>query len=72
MQASEPIDGNEAVDIEYRYDLITSGPVRLQSRGCPQLTVYQVVGRHGFAKLVGLGTTVVALGATSADTRFKV
>ncbi|EKX40091.1 hypothetical protein GUITHDRAFT_113828 [Guillardia theta CCMP2712] len=55
-KASEPIDGNEAVDIEYRYDLITSGPV---------------VGRHGFAKLVGLGTTVVALGATSADTRFK-
>eukprot|EP00960_Hanusia_phi_P025237 741327-Hanusia_phi.AAC.3 len=70
-QASEPIDGNEAVDIEYRYDLITSGPVRMSVLAAPLFDAYQVVGRHGFAKLVGLGSTVVALGATSVDTRFK-
>jgi hypothetical protein len=49
--------GQEVVDIEYRYDLITSGPI---------------VGRHGFARIVHVGGSAVALGATTSDTRFKV
>lgn len=48
--------GQEIVDIEYRYDLITSGPI---------------VGRHGFARLVHTGGNAVALGVTTSDTRFK-
>lgn len=48
--------GQEVVDIEYRYDLITSGPI---------------VGRHGFARIVHTGGSTVALGATTSDTRFK-
>jgi len=48
--------GQEMVDIEYRYDLITSGPI---------------IGRHGFARIVHTGGNAVAMGATTSDTRFK-
>jgi len=48
--------GQEVVDIEYRYDLITSGPI---------------IGRHGFARVIHTGGNAVALGATTSDTRFK-
>ena len=48
--------GQEVVDIEYKYSLITSGPI---------------VGRHGFARIVHTGGNAVALGATTSDTRFK-
>lgn len=57
--AAVSADGAEALDVEYRYDLITSGPI---------------VGRHGFARCIRTGSggnLVIALGANTVDTRFK-
>eukprot|EP00291_Cryptomonas_curvata_P002496 CAMPEP_0172180900 /NCGR_PEP_ID=MMETSP1050-20130122/17511_1 /TAXON_ID=233186 /ORGANISM="Cryptomonas curvata, Strain CCAP979/52" /LENGTH=319 /DNA_ID=CAMNT_0012854107 /DNA_START=6 /DNA_END=965 /DNA_ORIENTATION=+ len=55
--AAATVDGAEAVDVEYRYDLITSGPI---------------IGRHGFARCIRSGgNLIIALGANTADTRFK-
>jgi len=52
----EPIDGQETMDIEYKYDLFVNG---------------NALGRHGYAKVVKVGNSVVALGAQTTDGRWK-
>jgi len=55
-KAAEAIEGQETIDVEYRYDLLINGVP---------------IGRHGFAKVVKVGNSAVSLGATTTDSRFK-
>ena len=55
-KAAEAIEGQETIDVEYRYDLLINGVP---------------IGRHGFAKVVKVGNSAVSLGATTTDSRYK-